>query len=54
MSLKQLKQLFDQGNFMQVIELAESIISREGQKNKAAYMFLAQAQIETNMFMDGQ
>ena len=49
MSLKQLKELFEQKQYMVVIEQAEALVSRDGVKNKAAYLFLAQAQIEVNM-----
>ena len=39
---------------MEVIQQAETIIGREGTKNKAAYLFLAQAQIEMDLTQDAQ
>ena len=49
MSLKQLKALFDAQKFIEVVSMAELIVEKEGVRNKAAYMFLAQAQIELGM-----
>ena len=43
MSLKQLKGLFDERKFAELIQAAGAIVEREGLRNKAAYMFLAQA-----------
>jgi len=37
---------------MAVIEQAQALISRDGVKNKAAYLFLAQASIETSMMQE--
>ena len=41
MSLKQLKALFDAQKYVEVVQSAETIVSRDGVRNKAAYMFLA-------------
>ena len=54
MSLKQLKSLFDAQKYLEVLQAADAIIAEQGTQNKAAFMFLAQAQIELNMLADGQ
>ena len=41
MSLKQLKALIDAQKYVEVVQSAETIVSRDGTRNKGAYMFLA-------------